>query len=244
MRHSEFLAEQERNYESLRRQQEQAMQTGIEADPSLRERSGGFFLSLIHPPEVVTKVTALSHQIAELVPAIVYRPQDIHTTSGRLEDGSFGPGFYFDESRPEHAESLRRVLKIAEEVAKRIPSQDSGSIAFTGELFVTPRVIVVASMPDEAQTRTFELVRQVGEEMRTPIKPAWGAHMTISRFTDVRSREEIGHLLDLLRNATPIGISRPIGISAGYTLRQKEEINYTDLRKTPGPFHGVKTFAF
>jgi len=244
MGYNEFLAEQQRNYESLQRQQQETLRTGIEADPMLRERKGGFFLSLIHPIEVVNRVAALSRQIAELVPAVVCHPQDVHTTAGMLLDGSFGPDFYFDEGKPEHAESLKRALKVAETVAERVVANSSGSIAFNGELFVTPRVIVAAGMPDEAQVNTFELVKQIGEELGTPIKPAWGAHITISRFIDRRNREEIGPLFDLLKRTSPIGVSIPVGISAGYTLWKKSECNCTDVRNTLVSFHGVKTFLF
>ena len=54
------------------------------------------------------------------------------------------------------------------------------------------------------------------------LKFPWGAHITISRFLEKIPRERTLELLEVFKNSTPLGISKPKYIDVGYFMLTPE----------------------
>ncbi|MDO8589698.1 MAG: hypothetical protein Q7R69_00260 [bacterium] len=211
-------------------------------DPGLVTRRGGFFLSLIHPPEFAQKVADFSAKVGALMPAMVYSNKEIHTTVGSIST-SVIPHFYFDGNREDHAHQLSVIERVAEETAKRVKAGVC-KIGFITPCILLPNLIIA---PGEANQSVFEVttaLTEFGTQMGLAMAPCKNGHVTVNRFTEAKSVGEISDILRLMEKEPPFGVSHPIGIAAGYTLRHESERNVTDLRETPGHFHGTKFFRF
>lgn len=240
---SQLFLRQTSIYEDMRRQErEESHVTGIVKDPGLIMRRGGFFLSMIHPPEFARKAAAFSAKIGALTQAMVYDEKQVHTTVGSIPT-SVAQHFYFDINREDHAHQLSIIECAAEEVAKRVGAETC-EISFITPCILLPNLIIA---PGEANQAVFEVTNMLatfGTQVGVPIAPCKNGHMTLSRFTEAKGVEEITDLRRLIKTESVLGVSRPIGIAAGYTLRHESERSVADLRETPGHFHAVKLFPF
>lgn len=240
---SEFLESQNKTLDLMRNfERDETRKIGIRPDPGLVNRRGGFFLSLMHEPEIVTKASKLSLEIGRRVPAVSYTNNELHTTAGSIPE-SQQDYFYYDEGMPTHRRFLDAVVNVANEVATEMRS-GACQILFSEPYIIVPTCVVAPGQPNEAFIEIINTVKKVSEEVGVEFKLPWGAHMTLCRFTKTKKPEEVQALFHLLKNEAPFGLSRVTGIAAGYTLRRKIEEGATLLRYTRGPFHVEKFFPF
>src|SRR3989344_414973 len=241
MTFAEFCLKQSGIYDDMRRQErEESRITGIVEDPGLITRRGGFFLSLIHPPEFARKIADLSARVGALTPAMVYGDKKIHTTVGSIST-SVIPHFYFDGNREDHVRQLSTMEQVAKASAKRARMCE---INFRTSCILLPNLIIA---PGEANEGVFEVttaLTEFGTQMGLAMAPCKNGHATVNRFTEAKGVEEISGLLRLVEKEPPFGVSHPIWIAAGSTLRHESERNVTDLRETPGHFSATKFFPF
>lgn len=239
----EFLGHQDKVYDDMRSLERDRTRTkGIEPDPRLISRNGGFFLSFVHEPRITARASAISVRIGACVPAISYTTEELHTTAGSIVD-SIQDHFYFDREMPVHKEWLDAVLHVAYEVTS-VVGADPCLIAFTDPFMIVPTGVVAPGQPNQGFFEVIHAVERVSKEYGVKFRLPWGAHMTLNRFTERKSVTEAQKLFDLLGRERPLGVSRIIGISAGYTLRKRTERGVTNLKDTRGPFYTEKFFPF
>ncbi|OHA27742.1 MAG: hypothetical protein A3C08_03225 [Candidatus Taylorbacteria bacterium RIFCSPHIGHO2_02_FULL_47_18] len=233
-----FLKVQEQTYKEIR--DLRVLDTGAKADVALQERRGGFFVSLIHASDITRNAARLSSKIAHIVPSITYQCEHIHTTVGRVIK-EFGPHFYCDPD----SETNRNVLALLGEIVKDAMTKLNTpypKIIYT-EYLTTRNSVIAIGAPNEWFTNFAEALVDISKQAGMEIAPPWGAHITVSRFTEKITKKELGGLSDLLRIYTPLGISIPVAVAIGYTFRRREEQKCRDLRETPGHFKPYIVFA-
>ena len=241
---NQFLQNQEKNYNEIRNLQRLVVEEkGIEPDPALVERRGGFFIVLIHSTVITRKAMRFSREVSKRAPAIVYGSTHVHTTLGRCTFG-FGPQFYFNaHTDKKGAGILRKLSDVISNISETIP-RNALEINYT-EYLLTPHSLIAAGTPNEVFVKMLNLMIEEGKRRNIEINPPWGAHITLSRFTERRTLREMSPVLSTqLGKAAPFGRSAPIGIAAGYTFREPKERHFVDLRKTPGHFRPYKVFLF
>lgn len=238
-----FCAKQNETYAVIRRnEREKTCVTGIEPDPGLTYRRGGFYLSFIHAARLNTVAATFSAGVNQFVPAMVYQRQDLHTTAGSLA-GSVQDHFYIDLEDATHRHSLASMVQIAHAAASRI-LVNQAEIRFDELPIITPQNIVVLGRPNESFVEAVNTVLESAQECGVELSPPWGAHMTVSRFAAARKPSELDALFTYRDMELPWGASRLVGIAAGYVLRRPQERHVVDLRETPGPFHSARFFPF
>ena len=239
----DFCAKQDGIYGQMRqKEREQTRTIGIEPCQVLVTRRGGFFISLVHSPEISERVATFSAKVGALVPAVVFGAEEIHTTAGSMVGSLQQTQFYFDPELTEHRDNLRAVESVAEALAQAMNGQ-ACSIRFEERPIITSQVIVAPGQPSQGFVDLANTVVAIGERLKVPMVPAWGAHMTVSRFAEKRTPAELVDLFRLVENEPPFGQSRPVGIAVGYSIRHKSEQYVTDLRLTPGHLFPTKFFS-
>ena len=240
---NDFLLKQREIKADMRRvEREESRVTGIRPDPGLIGRRGGFYLSLINEPEITEKAAAFSAKVGALTPAMVYSAADIHTTAGWITE-SVKEHFYFDPTSPEHRNSLEALITIAYEIS-RVVRTCQCEVDFCYRLNLIPTGILAVGKPNQDIIDVANLVVDRGTRLGVKMSPPRVIHASLTRFTKARQPEELSEIFQLLEDEPPLGPSRPIGIAAGYTLRNESERFVEDLRETPGHFRSVKFFPF
>lgn len=240
----DFRSKQSSIYADMRKEErEQSMVSGIMVDPPLLARRGGFYLSLIHPPALAEKASILSAKVGSLVKAMVYSSDDVHTTAGWLATSVMSHFYFNPEKNLSHSLNLKDVTLLAEKVA-RDTKADSCEINFWDRPVLLPRGVWTVGQPNQETLNLLDRVFRAGERLGVDVGMPTNLHMSLNRFTETKPADELGELFCLIESEPALGVSYPIGIAAGYTLRHESERSVTDLRETPGHFHSVQFFPF
>ena len=148
--------------------------------------------------------------IANKVPAIIYDAGAVHTSLGSY-CGDFG--FVADPDKAGHKEILDAMSAATEAVVREFSKECS--IDYTKYLY-TFRVAIAAGIPNDGFVELIHAVASACQERGINLKPAWGAHITLSRFKAAKPAEELGDFFKLFQNTPLLGKSRPIAVRVGY----------------------------
>jgi len=240
---SRFSIEREKRIEEIKKEEwEETRVIGIRPDPGLINKRGGFYLSLIFPDSIAQKAAAFSAKVGNIIPAMVYRQNDVHITIGWITE-SVQNYFYFDDTLKSHREHLARVIDIAKQVAETT-SPGQCQVNFGHRPFMKTTGILTVGDFSQSILDMAVYVSCLGEEHNVITTSPFVTHSSLSRFTEAKSADQIQELFNLVDTEAPLGLVKPIGISAGYTLRDPSDRNVADLRDSPGHFYGVKFFPF
>ena len=128
------------------------------------------------------------------------------------------------------------------EALKELRGTPCPKIIYTGYLTTRNSVIAIGT-PNEWLTDFAETLADAGKKIGVEIIRPWGSHITLARFTEKITKKEIARLDWLLEKSAPLGVSMPVAVATGYTLRRPEEKFCQDLKETPGHFMVFKKFA-
>lgn len=107
MNHAEFLAKQQEIYaKSFRQKEHVVMEKGLESDPAITNRDGGFFIACRHGCDFASKIEKLSHSIGclpHLRPILTYYRETAHTT---LATYMVSPDFRVDPDQEAHRQII------------------------------------------------------------------------------------------------------------------------------------------
>lgn len=165
-------------------------------------------IALEHPPCVARQAAAVSRRLAEVVPAIVYEPRDFHTTLGIFGRGD---NFVYAENHRDLIETLRDAA-----VAARKSVSGQPGVTF-GEYLYTPEVTIASGQPNEAFVELVNAVEEETAKRACPVRPAWGAHGTLSRVHTPTPSAFADQFCGVLSAAEPLGESRPVRIVIGHS---------------------------
>lgn len=209
----EFLKTQEEHYAGIRNAGNEAHEKGVECDSNLKEQRGGFFIVLRHQPEIERAASLFSRHIAKCIPAIEYSEDQIYTS---LCGYGYEPGLRVNPKEKAHRAILSDLSRVAYLTIQRLPSAKP-VIEINYKGFIHSRHVAIArGFPNQGFVDLAGALSEACILAGIKVKPAWGAHMTLSRFTGNVPRDMLGPFFALFRDATPFGISRPTAINIGY----------------------------
>lgn len=210
-----FLKGQECIYDEFRRlAAEEVVTKGVKTDPRLTERFGGFSVNISPSAEVARRAADFSKKISAAVSAIIYPAEEIHTT---LCGYGAGPGFLADIKKPEFRDVLRGLISGVEEILPAVRRFSCAINNYDGYLY-TPAVVIAAGRPNEAFIELMASVEESCYKKGLILRPAWGAHITLSRFLNVEIPPEgLGGFLKIVSETPPLGRSVATRLNVGYT---------------------------
>jgi hypothetical protein len=189
---------------------------GITPMEALWNQHGGIFIAARHPASITDKVAEVSENVAKIVPAWTYDGSNAHTSLPTTKQ-------HFGFVRDEEAEKA---------VIFALP-RDIGTleIDYFG-IRVTPDAVLLAGTANEpflavgktiehavnnsvaAINRRREDAKQVPYVFGTP----FGPHITMDRFLEKRSPEELKELEAYVKSVPAFGRSRITSVDVGYWI--------------------------
>lgn len=210
----EFVAQQVEAYSNFRKLANDAQIKGVEPDPNLEKKMGGFFIVLEHPLAIRKAAEDFSKKISSLIPAIVYNEDVVHTSLGSY---FYVPGLVVNPDDPVHREILDRMSEAVQRALNRF-----GANLWYIEYYTFLHTLNVAIAGGSPSVPGFlDLIEEVVsacKEQKIELKPAWGAHITLSRFKGKVPAHNLTTFFDLFENAEPLGRSVPTAVKVGYAL--------------------------
>jgi hypothetical protein len=208
--------------------------TNIEND--VKEPQGAYLIAWRHPEIITSGVSEVSFTIASLTKALTYDSRTLHTT---LSDHGLAPGLSVNPAaNADHAETLDSLTKAVRSGLDSVGPHAIGDrkIAFGGYISNGKSVIAPGQANDEVLDIN-EAVKQAsaaqGIDGGAGLRGAWGAHMTVNRFTADADGETSHHLAALLDTAPRIGESLPIAIDVGYLAVSQAGFEFTTHERFP-----------
>lgn len=197
----EFLKEQERIYRKFKRAEVRTL--GTKPDEFVSgKRTAGYFLAYRYPTHVTEAVSKVSTRISEIVPAMIYDGDIIHTTISDC--------LLEQEDIPDEG-----MLDNLIDAASVIEGEVAPEITFN-ELLCNRTTVIFAGMPDQQFLSLSRLIIDEAAKYGVKLRDPWGAHVTVARFLDTVSAERLGALFGLLEESRSLGTVRPDRVDAGY----------------------------
>jgi len=201
-------------------------------------RRGAFGIALRHPSTIAAAFSAFSHQIAQVVPAVIYGPEHIHTS---LAGTPFEEPFLYSGESAEHKHTLARLVSATERALVYL-GHKSCNIHYDTYLY-TPQAVLARGNPDKNFCDLLALLEMTCGEEGLQTRLTWGSHVTVSRFAKVRAPHELGGLLPLLEGSVGPGLSVATQVSVGYSLwGPSPECPKVDPSTVNGHFVAHRTF--
>jgi hypothetical protein len=211
---------------------------GITTDKGWAAKRGAFSMAFQYPASVAKHFSDFSKAIAREVPAVIYEPEDIHTS---LILTAFQDSFLYDPASVEQMEILNRLTKAAYRAIGKIRNWKFPFL-FDDYLYTTQMVMAVGAFPREF-VDLLAILEEAALSESLSVTTAWDAHVTMSRFTEPRPSHELGNLLGLLERAKGPGRCEPSSIVVGYSEWAQSLSESADSRREPnGHFTPYTTF--
>jgi hypothetical protein len=211
----QYRAYEPERFERSLAEHEQAQAKGLVADPKA-EPHGGYRIACVWPEEVTRPACALSAHLAQLLPATpAYGHDSIHSSIGNL---AAPDGRLVDPQRiPEDRELLDR-LSSAVDVALFVAGQDSTAeeraVAF-GPAMLAPRMALVFGRPSAGYWGLHRAVHAACTEVGIELVGSWGPHLTLTRFGQAATPEQVRPLAEALAAWQPV-TAAPVSVLVGY----------------------------
>jgi hypothetical protein len=198
-------------------EQERAHADGLVIDPK-SEPHGGYRIACLWPEQVTSEACALSARLAELVPGTpAYPYQAIHSSIGNIS----APGRRLVD--PDRNRGDRALLdRLADAVEKALAIQPRGAmdgrmVAF-GPALLAPRMALVFGRPQPGYWALHQAVHAACRSRGIDLVTSWGPHLTLTRFAQPASTEQVDAVLDALAAWTPMTVAPSAILVGSYTV--------------------------
>lgn len=210
MTFSDFIERQEGIYEEFRDTSK------IESEgivPKISDNQGGYIIAYRHSNDVVEGISKFSEKINRIVPSIKYNEDNIHTTLATFQ---VSDNFTFDSTVLENITNivyanLPLTKDVRIEYYEWLVNQDSG---------------IVCGNPNNAFYENVKKIAEYAMSRGIQLKLPWGAHITVSRFLEKASNQQIIELLELFKGKASLGISTPHHVDVGYYFLTQKEFKF------------------
>jgi hypothetical protein len=213
----EYQAYERARFNQSLAEQEQAHTHGLVIDPKSAPH-GGYRIACVWPEQVTSQACALSARLAELVPGTpAYPYQAIHSSIGNIS----APGGRLVD--PDRNRGDRDLLdRLADAVEKALAGHPgeakNGRMVAFGPALLAPRMALVFGRPQPGYWALHQAVHAACSSRGIDLVTSWGPHLTLTRFAQPASAEQVDAVLDTLA-AWPPTATAPRAILVGsYTV--------------------------
>lgn len=194
------------------------------------ENRDGYLLVLRHPESIAEQAADFSRRVAEVVPSMCYRAQNIHTTvliwgmqHRSLEMQTYEPGLV-DAMATAMYSCVHELQSISLQYIGWKCNKDSViAKGIAREDFVGLVNKVWNSF--ERAADTYRKQQNNYTRIRETCKKPWGGHITIARFLEKMPPEALGELFSLVQHEPGLGESKPLYLDIAYVTVDKGKIN-------------------
>ncbi len=221
-----FLEKQQQIYDKFRRNESVTLEEGLRPGKNVNDRDG-YLVVLRHNGAIAEGCYEVSKGINEIVPAMVYKPESVHTTL-------FMDGMQFRS--PENRSKDNELVGKMEEALSCARDSGSFNIRYGSWLF-NDNSVIVEGHEDIGQARIFHLAQSlygglVEALKREPKSSLWGSHITASRFTEeVDPGNKVNEMAEFVRRQKPLGTSEITAIDLAYVTVTKGNIDLETLER-------------
>ena len=219
---SEFLAVQGAIYNRFEIQQETVRKEGVSPDKAATDLVGGFLVVWKHSPRTSKAAAELSRTISDVVPALLYPEEGIHTT---VSDYQVVPGLVVDRTNPAHEDALSKLAQGVREALMEISLPEPCAINYIGWLY-NATTVIAEGIPNSSLISVNEAIQNACARHSIELRAPWGAHITVSRFLEKVPADRLPDLFQLLNSARPLGMSRPVAVEVGYFRISPAQFEY------------------
>jgi len=183
----EFIEKQNSIYTQIQDQGKKVYTEGIKPDKAVVEEHGGLLISFRHPIELMEKLEEFSLKISEAVPAINFGVSNAHTT---ISDYNVAPKYRVNLEDQETDLLCKKLIKSVSESLGKAALDKSLMIDFTGFIYNQTTVLVTGT-PNDAALNLVHSIKSSTEVLGIKLRMPWGMHITINRFSTVKSPKEL-----------------------------------------------------
>ncbi|MFH1400927.1 MAG: hypothetical protein ABIH41_05380 [Nanoarchaeota archaeon] len=204
----EFLERQDRIYAAFRDTATLRRQGTI---PNLRS-AAGVIVALHHDDGVNQSVATISSGLSQIIPCVTYSPSTVHTT------------LVVYDAKAQSEPDAGLLSRLTADLIRHRANWRRPVIRY-GELLANEDSVIAAGVPDEAFVQMVEQIRLSTAHYDVSVRPTWGAHMTVARFTRGVSPQLAQHLLEYLRSEV-LADSSPVALDVGRFTFAHGEFSY------------------
>jgi hypothetical protein len=173
---NDYQAYERRRLNESLTEQAQAQADGLEVDPK-SEPHGGYRIACMWPDQVISAASAMSAQLADLLPGTpAYPYQAIHSSIGNI---SAPDGRLVDpDLHPQDRNLLDRLADAVEAALAADPGQDTDgrTVAF-GPALLSPRMALVFGRPQPGYWALHRAVHAASQQLEIELVTSW-AHIS------------------------------------------------------------------
>jgi hypothetical protein len=199
MEFQEFAENQEKIYDRLKNTSD-IVKFGTK--PNVPVLEGGYLIAFKHDSDLCQKLEVFSRRISQIVPAIVYDSSMVHTT---ISDYGIKEGFNLD----------KKVLDNLCSCVNGAINMERPKLCYLDWLF-NQNSVIVAGLPCKEFFEISKYICSLGNSKGIKLRMPWGTHITVSRFLEEKTPEELSDFFKLIKEAPLIGVSNPRQIEVGY----------------------------
>jgi len=200
---AEFCARAQGIYGGIRENGVLVASEGVRPDPAILREMGGYGVVLRHGVGVTRCLEKFSARLAASVGGVKYAAYNAHTSVCIYDTPQYRYSPRVEDS------VLRDVARVVRECVGQVgkATRRACKIRFTSLIYNQHSVVA----PGEASQELYDFIMNVVEKCQgllAEFKPPWGGHMTVYRFTEAYSPEQLVDFLELLKNPPAFGESR------------------------------------
>ncbi|MFH1503104.1 MAG: hypothetical protein ABIE36_00400 [Candidatus Diapherotrites archaeon] len=209
MEFKDFLEKQNSIYSRM--ESSSLEETGVV--PNIPKYQGSYLIVFRHPDKIVESATNVSYKVSEIIPSIIYDKSNLHTTilvEGTSDDFSLDKG-------------------VLEELSKSVDSSVKGlrrpTINYDSWLY-NKNSLIAKGNPDENFFNTMQEIGKNSKQRGLETTLAWGAHMTVNRFTEERNPNNISDIIKVINEMPALGESKPFIVDVGHFIFTPKGFDY------------------
>ena len=180
--------------------------TAIERDglsPKIPKQQGGYLIAFRHPNKITDSLGEFSYRASKVVPAITYDRDNAHKTiSDFLVQDDFSP-------------DTNTLEKLAEVVHANKPLSKEIVFDYDGWA-LNQNTGIATGIPTPPVYDTLKSIIDYAHQRDIQLRLPWGSHITVSRFLEEGTPEEVRELLNVFNTEKPLGKSRPESVDVGH----------------------------
>lgn len=225
---SEFAAFNEKQngiYGNFHGAQEQITENGLEVDGGTAKQ-GAFLLAWRIPENTARLIGEFSEELNNQVPSVVYgRTETVDNAHVTLSDYGLVKGEHIN---PEADDSRAVLAGLVAATRQGIDRAGLGTLQNTelglGDVLHNGKTGIIAGHANPGLFVVRQAVVGAANEQGLELKPAWGAHSTVSRVLEAQEpgSSKLPEFMNTLHHAPSFGTVRPSSLDVGYFASSPE----------------------
>jgi len=192
-----WLQDQNRIYNERFRHRAALLESqSVEKPKRAQDATRGYYVVFRLPEHARNTLGEVSEQIAQLTPSITYKPEIMHAT---LSDYGIVPENEFSQDND-------LLEDICQGIEQSLPHINAPVVEIK-DLLYNPDTVLFEGQPDKMFFNACKTVIKNCKTQDVDLRDPWGAHITISRFSENKTPDQLQELIKYLKTVPPLNES-------------------------------------